>query len=98
MSRHASVERDREGLEHILATLDAAGSSDAASLDLATLEATNLHTASLLLASAALLREESRGCHRRSDFANANPALAQPLVSRIVEGQILIRTGAMVDV
>jgi L-aspartate oxidase len=98
MSRHASVVRDREGLEHVLATLDAAPSSDGASLDLATLEATNLHTASLLLASAALAREESRGCHRRSDFANPNPALAQAHVLRIVDGQIVTRTGAMADV
>jgi L-aspartate oxidase len=97
MSRHASVVRDREGLEHVLSTLDATPSSDVASLNLATLEATNLHTASLLLASAALLREESRGCHRRSDFANSDSAFAQPLVLRIVGGHVVTRDGAMAD-
>jgi L-aspartate oxidase len=97
MSRHASVVRDREGLEHVLSALAATASSDATSLDLPTLEATNLHTASLVLASAALLREESRGCHRRSDFAAPDPAFAQPLMLRIMDGQIVTRTGAMVD-
>jgi L-aspartate oxidase len=97
MSRHASVVRDREGLEHVLSTLEATPSSGVAQLDLATLEATNLHTASLLLASAALLREESRGCHRRSDFATPDPAFAQPLVLRIADGHIVTRAGAMAD-
>jgi L-aspartate oxidase len=97
MSRHASVVRDRDGLAHVLGTIDAIASSDGAPLDLATLEATNLHTASLLLASAAMLREESRGCHRRSDFAAPRPELAQPTVLRIADGLIVTRTGAMAD-
>jgi L-aspartate oxidase len=95
MSKHASVVRDREGLEYVLSTLNATAPSDATSLDLATLEATNLHTASLLLASAALLREESRGCHRRRDFASPDPAFAQPLVLRMLDGQMTTRIGAM---
>jgi L-aspartate oxidase len=95
MSRHAGVVRDREGLEHVLAVLESTTSSDATPLDLATLEATNLHTASLLLATAAIQREESRGCHRRSDFATPDPALAQPQILRIRDGQIVTRTGAM---
>jgi L-aspartate oxidase len=87
--------RDREGLEYVLSTLNATAPSDATSLDLATLEATNLHTASLLLASAALLREESRGCHRRRDFASPDPAFAQPLVLRMLDGQMTTRISAM---
>jgi L-aspartate oxidase len=97
MSRNASVVRDREGLEHVLSTLHATASGDATPLDLATLEATNLHTASLLLVSAALLREESRGCHRRSDFSKPDPAFAQPLVLQIVDGQLVSRTNALAD-
>lgn len=97
MSRHAGVVRDREGLEHVLAVLDGTASSDDARVDLAGLEATNLHTASLLLAGAALLREESRGCHRRSDFVERDPSLAHPLVLRVVDGQIVTRTGEMAD-
>lgn len=95
MSRHASVVRDRGGLEHILSTLDSTASGDATSLDLASLEATNLHTVSLLLAFAALQREESRGCHRRSDFAMPDPAFARPLVLHIADGEIVTRTSAM---
>jgi L-aspartate oxidase len=38
-----------------------------ADLDLATVEATNVHAASALIATSALRRAESRGCHRRSD-------------------------------
>jgi L-aspartate oxidase len=95
MSRCASVLRERAGLEHVLATLDATASSVADSLDIATLEATNVHTASVLLASAALLREESRGCHRRSDFARTDPDWEQPLIIRIIDGEIVTRAGAM---
>lgn len=95
MSQHASVVREREGLESVLASLERTPSSDAGMLDLATLEATNLHTASLLLVSAALLREESRGCHRRRDFPSVDPARAQPLILRIADGEIVTSAGAM---
>jgi L-aspartate oxidase len=95
MSQHASVVRDREGLESVLASLELAPSGDAELLDLATLEATNLHTASLLLVSAAMQREESRGCHRRRDFPSVDPARAQPLVLRIANGEIVTSAGAM---
>jgi len=66
MSRYAGVQRNRQGLEHLLAILDQAPESS--ELDLATVEATNLHTVSMLLATAALDRRESRGCHRRTDY------------------------------
>ena len=95
MSQHASVVRDREGLESVLASLELAPSGDAELLDLATLEATNLHTASLLLVSAAMQREESRGCHRRCDFPSVDPARAQPLILRIANGEIVTSAGAM---
>ncbi len=95
MSRYASVVRDRAGLEHVLESLDATPPSDAGFFDLATLEATNLHTASLLLVSAAMLREESRGCHRRSDFPSTDPARAQPLIVRVVDEEIVTSAGAM---
>lgn len=69
MSRYAGVLRDRAGLERLLRIL--AGAPESAVLDRATVEATNLHTVSTLVARAALAREESRGCHRRSDVAKA---------------------------
>jgi L-aspartate oxidase len=73
MSRYAGVLRDRGGLERLTRTLERAegarreGDAGDADLDLATVEATNVHAASALIATAALRREESRGCHRRSD-------------------------------
>jgi L-aspartate oxidase len=82
MSRYAGVQREREGLERLVRTLEGAEGArretDSAGqggqppappvdLDLATVEATNLHTVSGLIAVGALRREESRGCHRRRD-------------------------------
>jgi L-aspartate oxidase len=66
MSRYAGVVRDGEGLERLLDILD--GAPRSAELDPATIEATNLHTVSTLVATAALDRRESRGCHRRADY------------------------------
>ena len=63
MSRHAGVIRDRAGLERLQQTLGQAPPATSA-LDLATVEATSLHTVSVLVATAALARTESRGCHR----------------------------------
>ena len=67
MSRYAGVLRDRTGLEHLLGLLDQVPESPA--LDLATVEATSLHTVSLLVASAALERSDSLGCHRWKEAA-----------------------------
>jgi L-aspartate oxidase len=40
------------------------------------LEARNLHLCAVLVAQFALQREESRGCHFRTDFPAADPAQA----------------------
>jgi L-aspartate oxidase len=95
MSMHAGVLRHREGLESLLDTLQTTPVSRGRTLDLATLEATNLHTASLLVTSAALLREESRGCHRRSDFVETSDAWSHEILLRVVEGDIVADAGAM---
>lgn len=65
MSRDAGVTRDAAGLDRLLAELDALAlrHGQAASL-----------VAARLIAHAALLREESRGAHHRTDF----PAPVQP--------------------
>jgi aspartate oxidase len=94
-SRHAGVLRHREGLESLLDTLDATPPSQATTLDLATLEATNLHTASVLVASAALMREESRGCHRRSDFNETSEVWSHEISLRVVDGDIVAEAGAL---
>jgi L-aspartate oxidase len=67
MSRYAGVLRTRDGLTTLLRFLDRVPGSGA--LDLATVEATSLHTVSLLLASAALERSDSLGCHRWKEAA-----------------------------
>jgi L-aspartate oxidase len=95
MSRHAGVLRHREGLEYLFDSLRTTPASQPRSLDLATLEATNLHTASLLVTSAALLREESRGCHRRSDFAETSDAWSHEISLRVVDGDIVVEAGAL---
>jgi L-aspartate oxidase len=84
-SRYAGVQRDREGLERLVRTLEGAEGARRETagivpdrdldlhLDLATVEATNLHTVSALIAAGALRRAESRGCHRRRDAPQTAP-------------------------
>jgi L-aspartate oxidase len=72
MSRHAGVARDREGLERLRLALGRAGPAGPR-LDLAAAEAANLHAVSVLVATAALARTESRGCHRWRDAPLATP-------------------------
>jgi L-aspartate oxidase len=67
MSSRAGVLRAPEDLRRLLEQLDAVASQPGVGLTAAAVEATNLHTVSVLVATAASLRTESRGCHRRSD-------------------------------
>ena len=75
MARYAGVMRDSGGLRELVRVLSGVSGAVAESgayvrdknLDLGTVEATNVHAVSALIAVAALRREESRGCHRRSD-------------------------------
>jgi L-aspartate oxidase len=76
MSRYVSVVRDAPGLMTAIAELEGATSAlPAESRDRAGWITTNMATAALAIATAALLREESRGAHFRSDFPDRNPAL-----------------------
>jgi L-aspartate oxidase len=69
MTRNAGVMRSASSLEEVLDALDStAPAQQDAVLTLDDIETCALHTCATLIASAALLREESRGCHRRSDF------------------------------
>jgi L-aspartate oxidase len=81
-TRHAGVVRSAAGLTRLTELLAAAPASDRP-LDLAAVEATALHTVASLLAAAALARTESRGCHRRSDTPQTDPAWEARLVQRI---------------
>ncbi len=77
MSRHAGVLRDATGLDDIRQALEQAPQAGQdprnGTLDVATAEAANLHAVSLLVATAALARAESRGCHRWQDQPPAYP-------------------------
>jgi aspartate oxidase len=95
MSTYAGVLRDRDGLEALLETLDTTVAGASVDIDVATLEATNLNAVSVLVASAALLREESRGCHRRSDFSETSDAWSHSITMRVIDGEVVAETGAM---
>lgn len=72
MSDLVGVVRDRAGLTRALATVRRVGVEAGADIHLASMALT-----AELVAGGALLREESRGGHFRSDFPAANPALAR---------------------
>jgi L-aspartate oxidase len=88
MSRHAGVSRDAGGLEQLLGRLAAAPPAPGPGLDLDTVEATSLHTVSVLVATAALARTESRGCHRRSDAPGTAPGPARRSLLRWRDGRL----------
>jgi L-aspartate oxidase len=78
MSRYASVVRDGDGLQQLARELDAADPRD---LDCrASFEDVALTTTARAVTAAASARNESRGCHHRSDFPDADPALAHSQV------------------
>jgi aspartate oxidase len=80
------VTRDREGLERLLEMLEQAPPG-ADGLDLAGAEATSLHTVSVLVATAALARTESRGCHRWRDVPVTSGGRASHTVLHVEDGR-----------
>jgi L-aspartate oxidase len=84
LSRRLGVVRDAAGIESVLAAAARrpparpVGSAET-SLTLADVEALSLHTVSTAVAAAALVRAESRGCHRRDD----HPAASDQWLRRI---------------
>lgn len=68
MWRHAGLLRTREGLERAVAQLTEWSGADASSLDEEPRRIRTLITVGLLMARAALRRQESRGGHFRADF------------------------------
>ena len=102
MSRYAGVLRDEAGLEHLLQLLAAQPAATRAAADqpaadqpagdrflnLEVVEATNLQTVRILVATAALARTESRGCHRRSDAPWTRPGPARRIGIRCRDGEL----------
>jgi L-aspartate oxidase len=74
MTSKAGVLRSSDGLRETIDTLDTMASETVDSVEQEAWETTNLHTVSTLLASAALLREETRGSHWREDFPGRDDA------------------------
>ena len=74
MSRHASVVRDADGLQQLVAALGEAPLRTIA--DRATAEDAALTCVARAIAAAALARTESRGCHHRGDFPETDAAQA----------------------
>ncbi|WP_082943865.1 L-aspartate oxidase [Mycobacterium sp. 1274761.0] len=78
MSRYASVVRDADGLAQLTRELEAADPRD---LDCrASIEDAALTMTARAVTAAALARNESRGCHHRSDFPDTDPAFAHSQV------------------
>ncbi len=94
MTDSVGVVRDRRGLENTLDVLSSCPPSPRP-LDLATLEATNLHTVSTLVTYSALLREESRGCHQRSDHPETAARWRRSTRVRVVDGVVSARYGVL---
>ena len=73
MSARAGVVRDADGLDDLLARLAAVSRLPRPAATRADVEASNLHLVSLLVATGARTRDESRGSHRRTDAPDTDP-------------------------
>lgn len=83
MSRDASVVRDADGLHRLTGTLSAAAVR--AVVTRADLEDAALTVTARAVAAAALARDESRGCHHRADYLDADPGQARSIVVQLTE-------------
>ena len=76
----AGIVRNKEGLTEAAATLAGWQQSLPSPMDRKSHELVNLTIAGKLMIEAALLRQESRGAHCRSDFPNKSPEWRQHIV------------------
>lgn len=83
MSRDASVVRDADGLRLLTCALSTAPVRNVARR--ADLEDVALTMTARAVAAAALARDESRGCHHRAEYPDADPAQARGIVVRASE-------------
>src|SRR3954467_9227831 len=78
MATYASVVRDADGLAQLARELEAADPRDLPGG--ASFEDVALTTTARAVTAAAVARNETRGCHHRSDFPDTDPALAHSQV------------------
>lgn len=86
MDTGVGVHRTFAGLRSALVTLGRLPASKI--LTSASLDAENLRTVGTLVATAALARTESRGCHRRADHPDPVPSWIRRLTLRLIDGRI----------
>jgi L-aspartate oxidase len=86
MSAGAGVLRSGKSLDAALTELDRLAADHGTDPCTETWEATNLHLVATALARAALLREETRGCHWREDFPDTDDATWRSHVSARLAG------------
>jgi L-aspartate oxidase len=92
MTRDASVVRNADGLRRLLEMLSTAGIR--AVENRADFEDVALTLAARVTAAAALARNESRGCHHRVEYANADPGQARSTVIRLTDSDDQLRVEA----
>jgi len=93
MTSHASVVRDGAGLHQLVDTLEEAVHRRLGCR--ADVEDVALTTAARAVAAAALERTESRGCHHRGDYPDADPAQALRTTVRLdAEGLARVEVAA----
>lgn len=89
MTAGAGVLRTAASLDATLAALDRIGNRASIAPNPLTWQTTNLHTVATALVTAAGCREETRGCHWREDYAEADPSWHGHLLASIEENGVL---------
>lgn len=92
MSGDASVVRDGHGLRQLTDLLAAAGAR--AVRRRADAEDAALTLTAGVVAAAALARTESRGCHHRAEYPDADPGQARSTVVRLTDGAVRVEVPA----
>ena len=92
MSRNVGVLRSPEGLQHAINDLDVIAEKINTRVPATrrNFEATNILTLATAVAMSALVRTESRGCHRRTDVTHARPEWVCHLGVSMHDGEIII--------
>ena len=90
MSKYVGVLRTPDGLEAASAILRTLADNASAAVvpTRKAFEATNMLTIATAVVAAAKARTESRGCHRRTDFAEPLTSWERHLMCRIVDGRV----------
>ena len=95
MSRHVAVRRESEGLHEVAEMIAGVQRTPHNHRTVrGDWEATNVQLLSAVLVDGAILREESRGGHWRSDFPDTSPRWAKRIVTTMQPDGTLIQTTA----